>query len=261
MQLLFGILLFASQFTAFGDQKPERQFPDPSILSSAGFTKMNYLADQKSNVLHLPDGVGDYCSSWIKMINAVPKEKLPDPVKFFPQMFRAVLCRPVDGKCREVRSCTFNFDKTPRPTATYVPLPQDDLKFEKDGTTIEYEPDVETDSKTERGTYLKEKHAALFNLPTKTEKKLWLCSIPVRISSTGAEPAKPNDTIACLANEKPEGKFDCPGVKACYEKRIDSHIATMASTHPNTGSTLAVLRPHATFQKHSSLDVHSEAAH
>jgi hypothetical protein len=258
MNKIFALLILILTFSAYCEKAAEKQWPDPTTLTSAGFRNYSYL-NQFSEILHLPDGIGDYCSNWIIMNNMTRKSDRPE--KFFPKLYRAVLCKPVDGKCREVKTCSLSFDKITRPIADYVPLPTNDLKFEKDGTTIEYEPDVETDSKTERGTYLKEKHAALFNLPTKTEKKLWLCSIPVRISSTGAEPAKPNDTIACLANEKPEGKFDCPGVKACYEKQIDSHVATMAAISSAGDSSLALLKPHVASGRSSSLETHSEAAH
>jgi hypothetical protein len=242
------VLLGVLSIKAFGQQAPIKVH-SPEILTSAGFRSMAYLSHQTSNVVELPEGVGDYCSNWIKMNNTTPRNQLP--TKFFPKMYRAVICRPVEGKCSDAKNCAMAARGPGRPFAEYVQLPENDLKFEKDGTTIEFESDVELDSKTERGKYLEGKYAALFNLPTsKKDSPLWFCSIPIRVRSEGAEPKKPDDTIACLATETKDGSHGCPGVKACYDKKIESHPATMAFNDSTSSDSALVttdsnLRPHA----------------
>jgi hypothetical protein len=239
MQFLILVSLSAIFLSLSGvaQEEPIKAYT-PSVLTSAGFRSFSFLQDQDSVVAHLPDGIGDYCSNWIKAINTTPRDQLPK--EFFPKLYRAILCRPVDGKCRDPKDCALSLDRKPRPKADYVALPKDGLKLEKNGLRYEFESEVELEFQNKRGKYRNGKYAALFNLENGKGKSFWLCSIPVEITSTSQEaPPKRHDILTCSADQM---THQCPGIGGCLDpkNKIESHNATMAAatTIQDDGLTL-----------------------
>lgn len=217
----------------FGQDEVLKNLLSPAGLTGAGFgiEGFSFLQNQDSVVAHIPNGVGDYCANWIKAVNTTPRNELPR--EFFPKVYRAVVCRPVEGKCQNQEHCSMSSYGPERPLAHYVLLPQNDLKFEKSGVKYEYEPEVEMELKDQngiahRGKYRNEKYAGLFKLAGRSGRPFWFCSIPVKVSSTGAtEVPREHTTLSCRADQD---THKCPGLSRCLSPQyaIESHEATMA---------------------------------
>jgi hypothetical protein len=218
----------------------------------------NYLYPD-STIAHFPDGEGELCLNWAKCVENMGIERHPDVPKGFTR-FRAVACRPVDGRCPNVRTCAADsiktrekgknsnkiYDKYYDLNPEYVSLSEENTKSVKGDETTEFDKGVLFDDLQNMGKYSESKFVALFQNYPPPAGTTNFCLVP-----TTKFGEKNGGVVACFAKTK-AGKVTCPSVEECLSKehKVESRLATMAFSDPNPSSKTSIvsedLRPHAT---------------
>jgi len=207
-------------------------------LSTRGH-KCATVPGQEANIHSLLHSLGSLCVSWVKCVdNVAPEERAPNTSPGF-ETYRALACKPVQGKCQELADCAFSAieDSVAKIIPDYVRIPDVDKKFtDAKGRTIEFDRESRFESLTDPGKYNEGSYAALFEKYPPPDGEFSFCAMPLKITGENTGKDKIPGVVTCPATIS-EGKLSCPTVKACVEKRMVSE-AVIAKISPIRNSNI-----------------------